>query len=204
MFRYPVNVGRPRLHDDTTAAALLDAAERIVEAEGVAALTVRRVATEIGTTTRAVYSSLGSKQALLSGLGVRAFDLLGGMVDALALTDDPAQDLVTAGVSGFRTFALAHPALFRVGVQLTDVPTETFTAIGAAAERALVPLHRRVGRLLDAGGLGARSMADATLQFHATCEGLAAVELRRLVSPADGPLLWTDTLHCLVAGWRTL
>jgi AcrR family transcriptional regulator len=203
MFRYPVNMGRPRLHDDTTAAALLDAAERIVETEGVAALTVRRVADQIGTTTRAVYSSLGSKQVLLGGLGVRAFDLLGAMVDALALTDDPTQDVVTAGVDGFRTFALAHPALFRVGVQLTDVPTETLTAIGAAAERALVPLHLRVGRLQHAGGLGDRSLAHATLQFHATCEGLAAVELRQLIPAADGPLLWTDTLHCLVAGWAT-
>ena len=69
-------MGRPRLHDETTAAALLDAAEEIAETEGLQALTVRRVADRTGTTTRAVYTSLGSKQALVSGLGVRAFDML--------------------------------------------------------------------------------------------------------------------------------
>ena len=53
-------MGRPREHDAGTAAALLDAAERIVESEGLAALSVRRVADEVGTTTRAVYSLFGS------------------------------------------------------------------------------------------------------------------------------------------------
>lgn len=203
-FRYPVNVGRRRLHDETTAAALLVAAERIVETEGIPALTVRRVADEIGTTTRAVYSSLGSKQSLVSGLGVRAFDLLAGTVDALPLTDDPAEDLVSAGVAGFRGFVLAHPALFRVGIQLAEVPAGSVPAIGAAAERALVTLHRRIGRLEQVGGLAGRSPSDATWEFHATCEGLATVELRAPIRPAaDGERLWTDTLRSLVAGWRS-
>src|SRR5579859_1954092 len=98
-------MGRTRIHDDATAAALLDAAEKIAETEGLQALTVRRVAEKTGTTTRAVYTSLGSKQALLSGLGVRAFDMLGAMVDRLPLTSDPAADLVAAGTLGFRPFA---------------------------------------------------------------------------------------------------
>lgn len=195
-------MGRPRLHDKTTAAALLDAAERIIESGGVEALTVRRVAQDIAATTRAVYSSLGSKQALISGLGVRAFDLLGDMVEALPLTEDPAADLVTAGVSGFRTWALGHPALFRLGVQLTDVPAEAFPDIRAAAQRSLATLHRRIQRLEQNGDLGARSLALATLEFHATCEGLAAVELRHPLRPEDGLHLWTDTLRSLIAGWR--
>ena len=52
-------MGRPRLHDARTASALLDEAERIVEAEGLDALTVRRVAAAAGTTTRAVYTAFG-------------------------------------------------------------------------------------------------------------------------------------------------
>ena len=201
--RYAVNVGRPRLHDQTTAATLLDAAERIVEQDGLAALTVRGVADDVGTTTRAIYSSLGSKQVLVAGLGVRAFDLLAQMVDAIPLTDDPAADQVTAGVDGFRAFVLAHPALFRVGIQHTDVPAEALTAIDEAAERALVTLHRRIQRVQDAGGLGSRTLFDATWEFHATCEGLAAVELRSTLPSTDGLRVWTDALRSLVAGWRS-
>src|SRR5215212_10855269 len=97
-------MGRPKEHDEQTAAALLDAAERIAERDGLTALSVRRVANEVGTTTRAVYSLFGAKEGLVAALGARAFDLLGASVAALPTTDDPAADLVRAGLV-FRGFA---------------------------------------------------------------------------------------------------
>jgi AcrR family transcriptional regulator len=195
-------MGRTRVHDEATGAALLDAAEKIVETEGLQALTVRRIAERTGTTTRAVYTSLGSKQVLLSGLGVRAFDMLGAMVDRLPLTSDPAADLVAAGTLGFRPFALNHPALFQIGIQKTSVPSDVTRAIVPAAERALAALHRRIARLRDAGRLGARTIPEAAWEFHAACEGLAALELRCILPPEHGQRLWKDTLSALVAGWQ--
>lgn len=197
-----VNMGRTRLHNEATAAALLEAAEKIAESEGLQAVTVRRVAEKTGTTTRAVYTSLGSKQALLSGLGVRAFDMLGAMVDRLPLTSDAAADLVAAGTLGFRPFALNHPALFKIGIQMTAIPSDVTRAIAPAAERALVALHGRIARLRDAGTLGARTIPDAAWEFHAACEGLAALELRCIIPPQDGNRVWNDTLSALVAGWQ--
>lgn len=190
------------MHDEATAVALLDAAEKIVETEGLQALTVRRVAEETGTTTRAVYTSLGSKQALLGGLGVRAFDLLGAIVDGLPLTADPVADLVSAGTRGFRPFVLAHPALFRVGIQQTEVPSDAALTIFPAAERALAALHRRIARVQEAGRLGARVVPEAAWEFHAVCEGLAALELRCIIPSREGRRLWEDTLGALVTGWQ--
>src|SRR5947208_16754247 len=108
------SMGRARVHTEETALALLDAAERVIDAEGVAALTVRRVADELGTTTRAVYSTFGSKQALLTGLGIRGFDLLGARVAAMPRTEDPTADLVTAAAVVFREFAIERPGLYRI------------------------------------------------------------------------------------------
>jgi len=195
-------MGRPRLHDETTAAALLDAAEEIAETEGLQALTVRRVADRTGTTTRAVYTSLGSKQALVSGLGVRAFDMLAAMVESLPPASDPAADLVAAGTLGFRPFALNHPALFRIGIQQTYVAPDVARSIVPAAERALPALHRRIARLRDAGRLGPRAIPEAAREFHAACEGLAALEMRCWIRPEDGHRIWHDTLSALVAGWQ--
>ena len=195
-------MGRTRVHDEATAAALLEAAVKIAETEGLQALTVRRVAEKTGTTTRAVYTSLGSKQALLSGLGVRAFDMLADIVEDLPPASDAASDLVAAGTLGFRPFALNHPALFRIGIQQTSVPPEVTQTIAPAAERALPALHRRIARLRDAGRLGDRTVAEATWEFHATCEGLAALELRGIIHSEDGHRLWHDTLSALVAGWQ--
>lgn len=196
-------MGRRRVHDQDTADALLDAAELVLDAEGVAGLTVRRVADLAGVSTRAVYSTLGSKEGLLRELGVRAYDTLGSMVDALPRTSDPAGDLVSAGVDGFRAFATGHPALFRIGIQLTDAPPAARPHIRAAADHALPTLIERLERLRAAGLLDSRPLLAAASQFHATCEGLAAAELRGTLAQAANPIsIWVGGLTALITGWH--
>src|SRR4051794_30451187 len=170
-------MGRPREHDESTAAALLEAAERTVEAAGVQAVSVRGVARDVGTTTRAVYSLFGSKDGLVVALGARAYDLLGAAVGELPETDDPAADVVEAGLV-FRRFARDHPALFTVGVQRTLPSRELWDQFRGAASTALARLVARLDRLAARDRLGGRSAAEAAWQFHALCEGLAAAELR--------------------------
>jgi AcrR family transcriptional regulator len=195
-------MGRPKLHGDETAEALLDQAERIVETEGLEALTVRRVADDTGTTTRAVYSLFGSKDALIVALGVRAFELLRTRVSDLPTTDDPAADLVEAGVEVFRRFAVEHPSLFRIGVQWGTLP-EPALSVGFrdTAWEALASLEERVTRLETAGVLGGRTVRDATREFHALCEGLAAIELRCMLPEDQEERIWRDALGTLVRGF---
>jgi len=106
-------MSRPREHDQQLAQALLDAAERRIAADGVDALSLRAVAADAGTTTRAVYTLFGSKNALVGALGVRAMEYLGREVPASTPSDDPVADVVAAGLV-FRGFALEHPALYSV------------------------------------------------------------------------------------------
>jgi AcrR family transcriptional regulator len=197
---YDVKVGRPKEHDERTAAALLSAAEHIVEQDGVAALSVRRVAHEVGTTTRAVYSLFGSKERLVVALGARAFDLLGATITALPRTGDAMTDLAQAGLA-FRRFARAHPALFRIGVQHIDVPLASAREFRGAAYQALTVLYERVSRLGAAGQLGPRSVEAAACEFHALCEGLAAIEARGLIQGDDAERMWADALSALIRGW---
>jgi len=170
-------MGRPREHDESTAAVLLDAAERTVAAAGVQSLSVRGVARDGRTTTRAVYSLFGSRDGLVVALGARAFELLGAAVGALPETNDPAQDLVEAGLL-FRRFAREHPALFTIGIQRELPSRELWDHFRGAASDALRVLHARFERLAEHEGLGGRSPAEAAWQFHALCEGLAAADLR--------------------------
>jgi AcrR family transcriptional regulator len=192
-------MGRPREHDERTAEALLDAAERIVEVAGLEALSVRGVADEVGTTTRAVYSLFGSKEGLVVALGIRAFEMLGAGIDALPTTADPAADIVEAGVAVFRRFAIGHPSLFRIGVQLSS--PQLRDRFSAAAAKAFAGLEVRMTRVNDAGLLGPRNVRDAACEFHALCEGLAAVELRSQMTPGQEERIWRDALTALVAGF---
>jgi AcrR family transcriptional regulator len=194
-------MGRPRLHDAATAAALLAEAERIVEAEGLDALTVRRVAAATGTTTRAVYTAFGSKDALVIALGARGFDLLREDLAALPEAPEPAVDLIEAGVRVFRRFALAHPALFRISIQRALPDPGLFQGFVVAGREAMAALRLRVARLESAGGLGGRTAADAAAEFHALCEGLAAVELRGMFGHGEAERIWRDALTALVRGF---
>jgi AcrR family transcriptional regulator len=194
-------MGRPRQHDYHTASALLLAAERIVESEGLDALTVRRVASEVGTTTRAVYSVFGSKDALLVALGEHGFDMLRERIEAMRTSADPAIDLIEAGVTVFRPFAIDHPVLFQIGVQRSLPQPGLAAGFRDAAEEALEGLRDLVGRLDSAGLLGGRSVHDAVCAFHALCEGLAALELRSSLITGNKERVWRDSLTALVRGF---
>jgi AcrR family transcriptional regulator len=185
------------VHDQNTAQELLRAAEAIAAEEGPEGVTVRHVADAAGVSVRAVYSLYGSKDGLVAALGRHAFELLGEGVRALPETDDPAADLVTAGVSVFRRFAVEHPWLFRIGVQSSAIAPEVSAQFAPAAEAALVHLRARVARALG------REVPAATLQFHALCEGLVAVELGCMLPAEEAEQVWRDGLAALVTGLRT-
>jgi AcrR family transcriptional regulator len=191
-------MGRRREHDEKTAAALLDAAERIVAEHGARALSLRDLAAEAGTTTRAVYSLFGSKDALLTALGVRAFNLLERDIDALPATARPADDLVEVALV-FRRFAVEHPALFSIAFHDAD-PAARHRARDAARD-SLVVLNRRFEPLADADLLGGRSIAEASTQFRALGEGIAWTELRGNELLPDAERFWRNAFHALIAGF---
>jgi AcrR family transcriptional regulator len=196
-------LGRPREHDEKTAAALLNAAERIIEEQGIDALSVRVVADAVGTTTRAVYSLFGSKEGLLVALGAYGFRLLGRAVAAQRQTTDPARDLAAAGLR-FRKWALEHSALFRVAVQRLLPDPALAVQFSAAAAETFGVLEAKVQRVKDAGLLGNRTVRDAAVEYHALCEGLASVELRGgLIAAGTAERVWRDALSALVAGFAT-
>jgi AcrR family transcriptional regulator len=191
-------LGRRRQHDEDTAAALLDAAERIIAAQGTDALSLRDLAREAGTTTRAVYSLFGSKDGLLGALGVRAFNLLEREVEALPATGEPGEDLVEAALV-FRRFALEHPALFSIAFH--DADPAISPRFRAARLDALAALHTRFEPLADADTLGGRSVAEAAMQFGALTEGLAWTDLRCRPLPPNPERFWRSAVHALVTGF---
>lgn len=195
----PVKIGRPRSHGSETAAALLDAAERVAVADGPAAVAVRRVADEVGTTTRAVYSLFGSKDGLLVALATRGFELLAAAVEALPATNDPVDDVVRAGALSFRRFVLQHPALFRIAFQHESVAPELIARLDLARRTALLQLTGRLERVAADGRLGSTTPAQAACYFHAMCEGLADME-RRGALGQDPEAHWFSGLRAVVLG----
>ena len=103
----------------------------------------------------------------------------------------------------FRRFALDHPALFSIGIQRTLPSSELWPQFRAAANDALAVLSQRLARLQDSKLLARRTVREATIQFHALCEGLAALELRATFPPEDADRIWRDALTALITGFAT-
>ena len=192
-------MGRPREHGEGTRKTLLEAAERLLTESGIAAVTVRSVADQAGTTTRAVYALFGSKEGLIQALAARGFDLVLERLDSLPLTGDPVEDFLTAAISGFRGFAIDHPDLFRlvfIGGLGMPYGAETATAQSTSLGR----LVERVERLRAAGLLGGHRVDDVVLMCDALCTGLANREVCGQSDPSQAERVWREALTALVAG----
>jgi hypothetical protein len=125
-------------------------------------------------------------------------------VDAVPLTDDPGEDLVSAAVAGYRVFTLEHPDLFRIFFTASFPGVSFDSPAERASSSALSRLVGRVERARAAGLLGDRSTPDVTLQWDALCAGMASRELCGMLSSAEGERIWTDTLRALLAGMGTI
>ncbi len=194
------SVGRRKEHDDATRTALLAAAERLIDAGGPDAASVRAVADEVGTSTRAVYSVFGSKQGLLEALATRFFEEVNAAVDAVPLTDDPAADLVEAALQAFRGTALAHPSLYRL-VFLRVVPDlQLGPEFGQVAYEAFGRMQALLERVVPDGP----ALHQRALAWHALTEGLASMEVRgQMLDTLNAERVWRNALIALVRGFES-
>ncbi len=85
----------------------------MLETDGIAALTTRRIAEAAETSPPALYELFGDKAGLARALFYEGFERLAAVLDEIPMTDDPRADLVAAALA-FRAFALEHRRLFEV------------------------------------------------------------------------------------------
>ena len=90
-------VPRPKVHDAALRLRLLECAGATLSTRGLAALSLRTLAADVGTSTTAVYALFGGKPGLLAALHAEAFARLGARLDAVPLGADPVEDLVALG-----------------------------------------------------------------------------------------------------------
>lgn len=102
--------GRPRAGQEAlTRGRILDAALRLVDEEGMGALSMRRLAGELGVDPMAIYHHLPGKKAVLSGLVEKVFS--GMRVPGETGGEGGWKGRVRAWARTFRGVVLAHPNL---------------------------------------------------------------------------------------------
>jgi AcrR family transcriptional regulator len=138
---------------------------RVLERDGMAALSARKLAAETGTSTMAVYTHFGGMTGLIDAIAGETFVRFTAALTEVEQTDDPVADFFVMGVH-YREFALANPQryqmMFGTSADSLDRHHADLTVTGSASDRAefavsfeaLLEVVRRMigaGRIRDDG-----------------------------------------------------
>jgi AcrR family transcriptional regulator len=204
LFRYSVKMGRPREHGPQTRQALLDAGSRIVGAEGAAAVTIRRLADEAGTTTRAVYSLFGDKDGLLRALFTIAAETMRRHHEAVPVDPgDPTREFPPLALA-YRAAAREQPALYDLWFGRVTPDMKLAEEDAALAFRSFERVLSTIRRCIETGRFPAREPMQIGLELFGLVHGLASLELRGFFpDEATARATWTDGIGALVHGIET-
>jgi len=166
----------PRTRDPAVADRLIEAAARVLAEDGHDAVTARRMAAEVGTSTMAVYTHFGSMDDLLGRVWREGFDRFGAALESPPLTADPIADWAAQGWA-YRRFALENRHLYRAmfGEQAFDQVREPADLVAAAATFA--SLLDRLRRAVAAGRLAIEDIDLAGQVVWASVHGHMSLEL---------------------------
>jgi AcrR family transcriptional regulator len=170
-------MGRPKEHGERTRTALLAAAAELLHREGRAAVSVRRVADEVGTTTRAVYSLFGDKEGLLRTLSTDVAETMRRHHEDIPERDDPVAEIVDLAL-GFRAAALEKPNLYVLFIDEIRADADPSDPLFALVYRSFERVLSTIRRCLSAGRFPGRNEFDVGRFLLAVVHGLASLELR--------------------------
>ncbi len=179
---------------------LLDEAGRLLSEEGPAALSLRRLAADVGTSTSAVYSLFGGKPELMRAVYLEASRRFGHQLSSVERTDDPLGDLARLGLA-YREFAIGNPHLYAV---LFSRPMPEFEPDDDARNEALSSFNVLVDLVKAAidAGLLLDSPDTVTWGLWAIVHGLVTLELENnLPDDVDPAERFATVVLAALRGW---
>ncbi len=206
--RGPGKAAAPYHHGDLRHALLL-AAEKILDREGLPALTLRAVAREAGVSHAAPAHHFGDLAGLCSELAAVGFHRFNeAMQQASTEASTPAEQALARG-HAYVAYARAHPGLYQLMFR-TDRMDLQHPALNAAASLAFSALARNVGTVrnepIDEDALSL-AQAAAIAQVWSTMHGFTMLlldgRLDDLASRVTGGADTSMLLDTMLAAWRS-
>jgi AcrR family transcriptional regulator len=185
-------MAEPPAREALTRTAVLAVARDLLVANGLAGVSLRKVASRLGVTAPALYAHVESKDELLRALAEEEFEcLIARLASAAADAQDPVGSIRAQSIA-YVEHALENPALFHImfifrpdfagpeGAEVLPLATKAFVAATAAVQDAI-----------DAGRFVETDTIMATLTIWSAVHGVATVLL-------TGPGLGTEFERALI------
>jgi AcrR family transcriptional regulator len=178
-----VSANRPRAsyHHGSLRETLVRACLELIRAEGIGAVSLRRVAREAGVSPGAPYHHFPDRAALLTAIAGEGFAMLEErLVDARAAAPSPSAAL-TALTETYVRFAHEQPAYFHLMFRPELAHPDKDEAAKEAADRSFQVLCDTVADCQRAGDVPAGDPGPLVTALWALAHGLASLWV-------DGPL----------------
>ncbi len=199
--RYPPYMPRPRTHDENLRLKLLDRAGELISADGPKALSLRKLAADVGTSTTAVYSLFGGKTDLVSALFTEGFRRFGRRMSGVTLSGDPVEDLVRLGVA-YRESALADPHLYAIMFTKSVPGFEPAEETSEHARATMAPLEGTIRQAVADGVFLDVPPEVVTVACWGFVHGLVSLELNgNLPEQYTVSTAYETALRVNAAGW---
>jgi AcrR family transcriptional regulator len=179
----------------------MEAAARLLAEEGPSALSTRRLAAAVGTSTMAVYTHFGGMDDLVRAMVHEGFRRLNARMVAIAQTDDPVADVAALGIA-YRDNALENQHMYSVmfggstlgGFALTEEDRQS-------GRYALAPVVSAVARCMEAGRFRPTDAQLVANQMWIALHGLVTLEVGGyLAEPYDARTLFYSQVCGLMVG----
>ncbi|WIX88215.1 TetR/AcrR family transcriptional regulator [Amycolatopsis sp. DG1A-15b] len=181
-----------------TRERIIEAALHVLEADGIAALTIRRIATDVEYSAPVVYQHFANKDALLLELVAHGHRLM--LTEVREAADEPDTDRrMTRIASEYVRFAGAHPHLYRV---MND-PVVDGDERRRVAEPAIDVLKELLTSWSTAHDVALADPDQACEILWGTLHGIASLGHLGQIGNDRARHLAEQALHAILLGWRT-
>lgn len=181
---------------------LLDRAGVLLSTEGPSALSLRRLAADVNTSTTAVYSLFGGKPALLDALYDEGFRRFGARLATVPDTDDPVEDLIQIALT-YRDSALRDRQFYQVMFNKVIPDFTPSNDMYLAASGTFVPVVKTVQRAIDAGVFQEHPPEVIGLALWSLTHGLVSLEIYGILPPGvEVAPVFEQALRSAADGWR--
>ena len=181
--------------------AILDAATRLLVQEGLPALTLRRVAREVGCSTTVLYTLFGGKQGIVDALWQEGFDRLWQAEEGALAGDEPLERLAALG-RAYRTNALQNPDYYRLmfGGAVPGFHPSDRAGRDRPTFQVLVDAIRAC---IAAGLVRPEDPVQIALVLWATVHGVVSLELAGNLSEPEASAVFGWAMRAVGEGFST-
>jgi AcrR family transcriptional regulator len=184
-----------KYHHGDLRNTLLTIATELLAADGIQALSLRKIAQKAGVSHNAPYMHFADKEAVLVAIATEGFRLLSLDVEAaMALAETSARQQLLAACNAYVRFAIDRAAHLQVMFRSIDVTK--YPDLAAVSQASLHRLSELVKSGMERGEFRAGDPAEMTIAIWTMVHGIATLS----VAYQPTLLLPRDSIEDIVVG----